>query len=116
MDIQQFIRDDLFQPALIAKGLRTTRSEIAETLGLSRDALSRATRIRSARTQSRLRQLVEILRRVADYNGSVLYAYAWYRSEPLTGFGGVTPVQLVREGHADWVHAYLDRVTTGGYA
>ena len=33
--------------------------------------------------------------------GSALVAYAWYRSEPLPGFGGQTAMQLVRDGKAD---------------
>jgi hypothetical protein len=116
MQIQEFVRDDLFSPALIAKALRTTQAEIADTLGLPRDALSRKTRVCADRTQIRLRQMMEIIHRVAEYDGSLLAAYAWYRSEPLVGFGGTTPVQLVREGRADWVHAHLDRVMAGGYA
>lgn len=116
MRIQEFVQDDLFSPALIAKALRTTQAEIASTLGLPRDALSRRARVRADRTQMRLRQMMEILRRVAEYNGSALYAYAWYRSEPLPGFGGVTADELVREGRADWVHDYLDDVRDGIYA
>lgn len=116
MQIQEFVRDDQFSPALIARALRTTQAEIAETLGLPRDALSRKSRVRADRTQTRLRQMMEIIHRVAEYQGSLLAAYAWYRSAPLVGFGGMRPVQLVREGHADWVHAHLDRVMDGGYA
>ena len=116
MQIQEFVRDDQFSPALIARALRTTQAEIADTLGLPRDALSRKTRVRAAKTQIRLRQMMEIIHRVAEYNGSPLAAYAWFRSAPLPGFGGVTPQSLVREGHADWVHHYLDHVMDGGYA
>ena len=116
MQIQEFVENDLFSPALIARELRTTQAEIADTLGLPRDALSRKTRLRAEKTQSRLRQMLEILRRVSEHSGSALYAYAWYRSEPLAGFDGMTPLQLVREGHADWVHDYLDEMMDGGYA
>ena len=42
------------------------------------------------------------------------------RSAPLGGWlpgsGGATPDLLVREGRADQVHAYLDRIMAGGYA
>ena len=86
MQIKEFVRDEQFSPALIAKALRTTQAEIADTLGLPRDALSRKTRVGAPRTQNRLRQMVEILRRVSEHSGSTLYAYAWYRSEPLVGF------------------------------
>ena len=116
MQIREFVRDDQFSPALVARALRTTQAEIADTLGLPRDALSRKTRVRAPRTQTRLRQMLEILRRLTEHGGSALYAYAWFRSEPLPGLGGVTADQLVREGHADWVHDYLDDVRDGGYA
>ena len=106
-----------FSPALIAGALRTTKAEIADTLGLSRDALSRTTRINATKTQTRLREMVEILHRVEDYTGSPpLVAYAWFRSEALPGFGGMTADQLVREGNAHMVHAHLDRIMAGGYA
>jgi len=60
--------------------------------------------------------MLEILNRVEAETGSPLAAYAWFRAEPLPGFGGATPDQLVREGKADQVRAYLDRIVSGGYA
>ena len=116
MRFQELMEDRAFSPALIAEALRTTRSEIAGTLGLGRDAFSRASRIRARKTQTRLRLMLEILNRVEAATGSPLAAYAWFRSEPLPGFGGATPDRLVREGKADRVHAYVDRVAAGGYA
>ena len=116
MQFQQFIADEAFSPTLIADALRTTKSEIAGTLGLGKDAFSRASRIRARKTQVRLRQMLEILNRVEAVTQSPLAAYAWFRAEPLPGFGGATPDQLVREGRAEHVHAYLDRIMAGGYA
>lgn len=116
MQFHEFMEDQTFSPALIADALRTTRSEIAGTLGLGRDAFSRTSRVRARKTQTRLRQMLEILNRVEAVTGSPLAAYAWFRAEPLPGFGGATPDQLVREGRADRVHAYLDRLMAGGYA
>jgi len=116
MRFQEFIADDAFSPALVADALRTTKSEIAGTLGLGKDAFTRASRVRARKTQVRLRQMLEILNRVEAVTGSPLAAYAWFRAEPLPGFGGATPDQLVREDRAEHVHAYLDRVMAGGYA
>ena len=117
MQLQEVVEDQAFSPTLIAGALRTTKAEIAGTLGLSQDALSRITRIRARKTQARLREMVEILRRVEDYTGcSALVAYAWFRSEALPGFAGLTPDRLVREGKASYVHAHLDRIMAGGYA
>ena len=116
MQFRAFVEDEVFSPTLVAEALRTTKSEIAGTLGLGKDAFTRASRIRARKTQVRLRQMLEILNRVEAATGSSLAAYAWFRAEPLPGFGGATPDQLVREGKAEHVHAYLDRIMVGGYA
>lgn len=116
MKFQEFIEDQGFSPTLIADALRTSRAEIAGTLGLGKDAFSRPSRIHATKTQTRLRQMMEILNRVEGATGSPLAAYAWFRAEPLPGFGGATPNQLLREGKAEAVHSYLDRIMAGGYA
>lgn len=116
MLFQELVENQVLSPALIAAELRTTRADIAGTLGLGRDALSRASRIRARKTQARLRQMLKILNRVEAEAGSPLAAYAWFRAEPLPGFGGATAGLLLREGRADHVHAHLDRLAAGGYA
>lgn len=116
MRFRRFVEDQVLSPDLIANTLRTTKSDIAETLGLKKDALSRETRIRARKTQTRLREMLEILNRAEAETGSPIGAYAWFRSEPLAGFGGMTPGQLVRDGRANHVRAYLDRVMAGGHA
>ena len=116
MQFQNFVTDQVFSPTLIANELRTTKTEIAGTLGLGKDAFARRSRVRARKTQVRLRQMLEILNRVEAATGSPIAAYAWFRAEPLSGFGGATPDQLVREGKAEHVHAYLDRIMAGGYA
>lgn len=116
MLFQDFVENQVFSPTLIATALRTTKTEMAGTLGLGRDAFSRKSRIRARKTQVRLRQMLEILNRVEAETGSALAAYAWFRGEPLPGFAGATADLLLREGKADQVHAYLDRIMAGGYA
>lgn len=71
----------------IVRRLMTTRAEIAQTLGLGRDAVARKERANSPRTQMRLREMLEILNRMEPRMGTAAMAYAWYRSEPLAGFG-----------------------------
>ena len=117
MELQELVEDEVFSPSLIAGALRTTKSEVASTLGLGQDAFSRATRVRARKTQTRLREMVEILCRVQAHTGcATLVAYAWFRSEPLPGLDCMTPDQLVRRGKAAHVHAYLDQTIAGGYA
>ncbi|MGJ3262444.1 MAG: MbcA/ParS/Xre antitoxin family protein [Salinarimonas sp.] len=116
MRLEAFAEHGQFAPGRIAEQLRTTRDEVAQTVGLGRDAVLRPERIASPKTQKRLREMVEILNRVAPRFGSALIAYAWYRSEPLAGFGGQTAMQLVREGRASEVMEYVDAVDAGVYA
>lgn len=116
MSIETFVENGRFTPARIATALRTTRTEVAETIGLGRDAVMRPDRIASARVQKRLREMAEILVRVEPRFGSALVAYAWYRATPLPGFGGLTAMQLVRDGHAAEVMNYIDAVEAGVHA
>ena len=116
MQLNKLVEDQVFSPGLIADELRTTRREIAGTLGLGKDAFTRTSRIRARKSQVRLRQMVEILNRIEPEMDSPIAAYAWFRSARLPGFGGATPDLLLREGKGEHVHAYLDRVAAGGYA
>ena len=58
----------------------------------------------------------EIIDRAIPWTGSVLAAYAWYRSEALRSFGDATAEELVRLGHGEKVRAYLGRIAVGGFA
>lgn len=75
MSLTQYVDDGLFVPKKIAAALPTTREEVARTVGVGKDAVQRKERIRSDRTQRRLREMVEILNKVEPHFGSVLMAY-----------------------------------------
>jgi hypothetical protein len=93
-----------------------TKAELAIATGLSRDAVSKTARLRAHATQSRLRDAIEIINRILPWCGSVMQAYAWYRSQPLPSFGDKTAEDLVKEGQAEAVKKYLSRIAEGGYA
>jgi hypothetical protein len=116
MSLAQYADDGIFAPTKIATVLRTTSEEVALSVGLGRDAVQRRERVRSGKTQRRLRSRAEILNKVRPRFGSDLMAYAWYRSEPLPGFSGQTAMQLVREGRADEVLEFIDAVDAGVFA
>ncbi len=116
MTILDYQSGGMFNPGRIATVLMTTRDEIARTVGLGRDAIARAERVRQPRTQRRLREMIEIVNLAAPRFGSAAMAYAWYRSEPLEGFDGLTPMDLVQMGHADWVRDYLAALDAGVFA
>ncbi|MGI9285213.1 MAG: antitoxin Xre/MbcA/ParS toxin-binding domain-containing protein [Pseudomonadales bacterium] len=108
--------ENVVSPAALAGRLRITKIELAASLGLSRDAVSKQARSDAQKTQSRLRDMVEIMNRVLPWTGNELAAFAWYRSQPLPSFGDKTAKDLVGEGRGEAVKAYLSRITEGGYA
>ena len=82
--LQELVDGDppVFSPARIAGVLRTTKTGVAGASGLSQGTLSRTSRVQARKTQTRPREMVEILRRVEAYTGSSpLVAYAWFRSD-----------------------------------
>ena len=103
-------------PQKIARELRTTSEDVAHSAGLGRDAVQRKERVRSDKTQRRLREMIEILNKVAPRFGSIPLAYAWYRSEPLSGFSARTAMQRVLEGRANEVLEYVEAVDAGIHA
>ena len=116
MGLAQYADEGFFAPRKIADAFRTTSEEVARTAGLGKDAVQRQERFRSNKTQRRLREMVEVINKVEPRFGSNLIAYAWYRSEPLSGFSGQTAMQLVREGRVDEVMDYIDAVDAGVHA
>ena len=116
MGLAQYSDNGFFAPRKIADVLRTTSEEVARTVGLGKDAIQRKDRIRSDKTQRRLREMIEIINKVEPRFGSALIAYAWYRSEPLSGFSGQTAMQLVRSGRTDEVLDYIDAIDAGIHA
>ena len=80
------------------------------------EALYKAARAHAAKTQSRVREMLEIVGRVAAWAGGKEQAMAWYRAEPLPAFGGRTAEFLVKDGKAEAVRDYLDHVALGGFA
>jgi len=108
--------DGAIVPALLILKLRITKTELAAASGLSRDAVFKHARVNARATQARLRDVAEIIARVMPWAGSVAQAFAWYRAQPIPSFGDQTPEDLVKEGRAEAVKAYLSRIAVGGYA
>jgi len=109
-------RDGQIDPGPLILKLGITKAELAIASGLSRDAVYKASRLRTRATQARLRDVAEIIARVLPWAGSVPQAFAWYRAQPIPSFGDQTPEDLVKEGRAEAVKAYLARIAVGGYA
>ncbi|MBB5281526.1 antitoxin Xre/MbcA/ParS toxin-binding domain-containing protein [Pacificimonas flava] len=100
----------------LAATLRITKSELAAVAGLSSDAISSSSQHGSILAQARLREMHKIIVCVTPWAGSELAAYAWYCSQPLPSLGNVTAAKMVREGKAEVVCDYLERISLGGFA
>ena len=108
--------DGLIETAKLGAVLRISKADLAEIAGLSREAVTKTARLNSPATQARLRDIVDILVRVLPWSGSLPQAFAWYRAQPLPSFGDMTAQDLVQQGRARDVMAYLSRIAAGGYA
>lgn len=108
--------DGVVEPDRLSQILHVTRGELAIASGLARDSVSKTARLRTLATQTRLREVTEIINRVLPWSGSVQQAFAWYRSQPIPAFGDQTAEDLVRSGRARHVMSYLSGIALGGYA
>jgi putative toxin-antitoxin system antitoxin component (TIGR02293 family) len=100
----------------VADWFGLSKAQLAETVGVQPETLQRFSRAYAPKTQSRLREMLEIIGRVADWAGGPTQAMAWYRAEPIPAFGDRTAEFLVKDEKANAVRDYLDRVALGGFA
>ncbi len=100
----------------VAESFGMSKTQLAETVGLAKETLFKTARSQSSKTQSRIREMLEIISRVSDWAGGKNQAMAWYRAQPIPAFGGRTAEALVKEGKAGAVRDYLDHLALGGFA
>jgi hypothetical protein len=103
-------------PITLVEEYGLTKKQLAEIVGLPPQALYKQARFGAAKTQSRLREMNEILTRVAGWAGGRAQAMAWYRAEPIPAFGGRTAESIVKSGQAGQLRDYLDSIALGGFA
>jgi Antitoxin Xre/MbcA/ParS C-terminal toxin-binding domain len=108
--------DAVIDIADVAEFFGTSKSHLAESLGIARETLYKKARFEAPKTQTRLREMLEILSRVSTWAGGKRQAMAWYRAQPIAAFGGRTAESLVKSGQASTLRDYLDHIALGGYA
>jgi len=100
----------------VAESFGMSKTQLAETAGLAKESLFKAARSQAPKTQSRIREMLEIISRVSDWAGGKNQAMAWYRAQPIPAFGGRTAEAMVKDGKAGAVRDYLDHLALGGFA
>jgi hypothetical protein len=95
-----------------------SKSRLAETMGLGRETFHKTARTSAARSQSRAREMLEIVGRICAWAGGKDQAMAWYRVQPIAAFGDRTAESLVKSGQAAAVAVrdHLDHLALGGFA
>ena len=110
------VEQDAIDAESVADFFGISKTQLAETMGISREAFYKRSRSEAPKTQTRLREMLEILNRISDWAGGRTRAMAWYRSQPIAAFGGRTAESLVKSGNAAALRDYLDHIAIGGYA
>jgi hypothetical protein len=98
----------------VAEVLGLTLTELA---GLARVARNTLTAKGGGRkTDLALSPIVRIIAMAAEMAGDEQRAAIWFKHQPIPGWAGKTAYDLVHEGEAEKVLAYLEAVRAGVYA
>lgn len=98
----------------MAETLGVTMTELAALTGVARNTLAAAKGAR--KTDAALSPLARIIAMAAEMAGNEQRAAIWFKHQPIPGWAGKTAYDLVREGKAEKVLAYLEAVRSGVYA
>lgn len=98
----------------VAEVLGVTATELAALIGVARNTLT--ARSGARKVDAALSPVVRILAMAGEMAGNESRAALWFKHQPLPGWAGKTAYDLVREGKADKVLAYLEAVRSGVYA
>ena len=108
-------RDSPFlSPRRVAELLGVTMTELAGLIGVARNTL--AARGGARKVDAALSPVVRVLAMAGEMAGGEDRAAIWFKHQPIPGWAGKTAYDLVREGKADKVLAYLEAVRSGVYA
>jgi DNA-binding phage protein len=100
----------------VADAFGMSKTQLAASLGLSRESLYKAKRADAVKVQTRVREMLEVIVRVMPWAGGQQQAMAWYRAQPIPAFGDRTAESLVKEGRAQLVRDFLDFAAQGNFA
>ena len=112
----RYLTDGLVDADKIIAEFGMTKAALAQSLGFAEETLQRFSRVTAPKTQHRLRDMIEILTRVAPWAGGMPQALGWYRGQSIPALGDQTAEALVKTDQAALVRSYLDGVAAGSYA
>ena len=110
VDSLQEPRTPYISPSRFSKVLGVKVTSLAELTGVHRNTLRNPS---SERLQLRMREMVKVISAAAQLNGDLQKAIYWYRNEPIADYGQQTAAELVADGHAEAVLAYIRDLENG---
>ncbi|CAH1688396.1 conserved hypothetical protein [Hyphomicrobiales bacterium] len=114
--VTRFREDDapFLSARRIAALLGVTLTELAALAGVARNTLTAKSGAR--KVDQALSPVARIVAMASEMAGGDERAALWFKHQPIPGWAGKTAYDLVREGKADKVLAYLEAVRSGVYA
>ncbi|KXF74822.1 hypothetical protein ATN84_21560 [Paramesorhizobium deserti] len=110
VDSLQEPRTPYISPARFSEVLGVRVMALAELTGVHRNTLRNPS---SERLQLKMREMIKVISAAAELTGDIQKAIYWYRNEPIADYDHHTAAELVADGHADAVLAYIRDLENG---
>ncbi len=110
VDSLQEPRTPYISPARFSEVLGVKVVALAELTGVHRNTLRNPS---SERLQLKMREMIKVISAAAELTGDIQKAIYWYRNEPIADYDHRTAAELVADGHADAVLAYIRDLENG---
>ena len=110
VDSLQEPRTPYISPKRLSKALGVKVANLAQLTGVHRNTLRNPA---SERLQGRMREMVKVISAATELTGDVDKAIYWYRNEPIADYDYCTAAELVADGQAEAVLAFLRDLENG---
>ena len=110
VDSLQEPRTPYISPTRFSEVLGVKVMALAELTGVHRNTLRNPS---SERLQLKMREMIKVISAAAELTGDIHKAIYWYRNEPIADYDHRTAAELVADGHADAVLAYIRDLENG---
>ena len=110
VDSLQEPRTPYISPVRFSQVLGVKVIALAELTGVHRNTLRNPA---SERLQLKMREMVKVISAAAELTADIEKAIYWYRNEPIADYDHCTAAELVANGHADAVLAYIRDLENG---
>jgi uncharacterized protein (DUF2384 family) len=103
-------RTPYISPDRFSRALGINAASLASLTGVHRNTLRKPA---SEKLQERMREMVKVISAATTLTGDLKNALYWFRNEPIADYGHKTAAELVAQGHAEAVMAYLRDLENG---